>query len=71
MQKVTFAGEFGTFRNRGYVDGRTAYEQGYVSRKSKLSDVTPVFKSGTGEYFYYVPNYNSTRFKIRQYIVKL
>lgn len=54
---------------KGYKDGRTAYQRGYVSRKTNIEN-QPVLKSGRCELYVLLPNWNSTRYCIRQYLTK-
>lgn len=54
---------------KGYKDGRTAYQRGYVSRKINIEN-QPVLKSGRGELYVLLPNWNSTQYCIRQYLTK-
>lgn len=54
---------------KGYRDGRRAYQRGYVSRKVDIDD-QPVLKSGAGELYVLLPNWDSTQYCIRQYLTK-
>ena len=56
-------------KTKGYKDGRTAYQRGYVSRKINI-DNQPVLESGRGELYVLLPNWNSTQYCIRQYLTK-
>lgn len=52
----------------GYTLGRTAYQRGYISRKQD-NDTAVVRISGNGLPYVLIPNYNSTRYCIRQYLI--
>jgi len=56
----------------GYTVGDVKYFQGYVSRKVVVMD-QPVLTAGgyrKGQLYYECPNYNSTRYSLRVYLVK-
>ena len=59
--------------SKGWTKGHTSKEQGYMSRKNKEDNgVVEIAGPGArkGQYFYRLPNYESTRFGIiRQYLV--
>ena len=52
----------------GFVEGRTSFSRGYVSRKVIKSN-QPVFISGTKEFFIELPCWKSTQYKVRQYLI--
>lgn len=56
----------------GYIDGESRLQAGYTSRKTATDDA-PVYIAGgyrKGQLFALLPNYSSTRFCYRQYLVK-
>jgi membrane-bound lytic murein transglycosylase B len=57
---------------QGYRNGRTAWSQGYLSRVSSLPpEKMPIMVNGrTGELFYCVPSWRSTRYHHRQYLTR-
>ena len=58
--------------NAGYKLGDVRLQLGYVSRRCDPGN-QPVLKAGSyrrGELYVLLPNYNSTRYCYRQYLVK-
>lgn len=54
--------------NRGYANGRIAWQRGYVSRKINADNQT-VHTSGSGELYVLLPTWQSSQYCIRQYLV--
>lgn len=57
-------------RAMGYRFGRTAWTRGYVTRKGQKVEDVMVYTAGTGELYVLAPSWASTRYCIRQYLVK-
>lgn len=57
--------------NAGYRLGRTAWQQGYVSRKGTSNDQIAVHtNSKSGELYFLAPSWTSTRYCFRQYLYR-
>ena len=69
MKKVKCVGFLGDFYRDGYRDGYLRLECVYISRKTVINDDTEVYESRDGRLFYYRPNWTSTRYSYRCYLV--
>lgn len=59
--------------SNGYQMGSTSFQRGYISRKTNTND-QPVKVAGgnrRGELYILLPNYDSTKYCIRQYLRKV
>lgn len=56
----------------GYQNGEVRYSSGYVSRKVNIStqEVRIAGGSRSGQLYVVVPSYHTTRYHLRQYLVK-
>jgi len=52
----------------GYKRTRSAYQRGYISRKTNI-DEQPVLSTKRGDLYVILPCYSSSQYSIRQYIV--
>ena len=63
---------YGEALNAGYRDGDVTFQRGYVSRRVSVLD-QPVKEAGgnrKGQLYVLLPNYRSTNYCYRQYLVK-
>ena len=59
--------------NKGYSEGDTAYQRGYVSRRNFEPGNQEVYQAGgsrKGQYYYLAPCYHSTKYCVRCYLFK-
>ena len=56
---------------QGYRKIDTAYQRKYVSRKVRIDDQPVIPAGGTrkGQFYVEIPNWSSTQYSIRQYLV--
>lgn len=54
-------------RTAGYTDGRTAWQRGYISRKTDIN-TQPVKYDRYGNPYVLVPSYQSTQYCVRRYL---
>lgn len=58
--------------NNGYKNGEQRFFMGYVSRKANIANQEVKIAAGSrkGEMYVELPYWNSTKYSIRQYLVK-
>lgn len=56
----------------GYTKGDTSLARGYISRKTKIDGIEVQTAQGRrkGQLYVELPNWDSTQYHIRQYLVK-
>lgn len=60
---------YGNLEKQGWTLGLTKWNRGYISRVNFEETAAEIFVSGRGELFFFRPSWQTTQYKIRQYLI--